>query len=121
MEIFKGKKSNKVIFIDKFTSDISTLLLYLSYFGIMDVKEDEEIKLKYKMSNLFYIRQVILTPVGEKIIKILDKKRSLQEWNIQYRKECGQWEVEFEEEFVIPFKGMFTDIEIEKTLPRRKI
>ena len=121
MEIFKGKKSNKVIFIDGFTRDISTLFLYLSYFGIMDVKEDEEIKLKYSMSKLFFIKEVRLTPLGEKIIKILDKKRGLQDWNIQHRREYGEWDIEFEEEFAVPFKGMFTDIEIEKTLPRRKI
>jgi hypothetical protein len=121
MEKFIKKKANKRILIDDSTRDISALLLYLAYFGIMDVKSDEKTKLKYNISKLFFVKEVILTPVGEKIIKILEKQRSLNHWNIGLRREYGDWNTEFEEEFFIPFQGIFEDIEIEKTLPRMKI
>ena len=121
MELFIGKKANKRIVIAESASDISTILLYLSYFGIMDVTEDAEIKLKYRMSKFFLIKEAILTPAGEKIIKILDKKRNLTEWNLSHRKGYGEWNVQFDEEFFMAFKGIFEDEEIEKTLPRRVI
>ncbi|WP_298841260.1 IS1096 element passenger TnpR family protein [Clostridium sp.] len=121
MEAFHGEKAKKTIYIDDFTRDISTLLLYFSYFGVMDVIEDVEFKLRYKIAKGFFVKEVILTPVGEKIIKILDKKRSLTDWNINHRKEYGEWNIVFEEEFFVPFKAIFQDIELERTLPRRKI
>ncbi|HEY8892588.1 MAG TPA: plasmid pRiA4b ORF-3 family protein [Clostridium sp.] len=121
MERVVGKKANKRFLINEFVRDISTILLYLSYFGVMDVMEDDQMKLKYSISQIFYVKEVIITPVGEKIIKILDKKRNLTEWNISHRKEYGEWNVEFDEEFFIPFKGIFDDVELEKTLPRKKI
>lgn len=121
IEAFHGKKANKPIYIDEFTREISTLLLYFSYFGVMDVIEDVEFKLRYKIAKGFFVKEVILTPLGEKIIKILDKKRNLTDWNINHRKEYGEWNIEFEEEFFVPFKAIFQDIELEKTLPRRKI
>ena len=121
LEKFIKKKANKRILIDESTRDISTLLLYLSYFGIMDVKSDEKTKLKYNMSKLFFVKEVILTTVGEKIIKILEKERSLDDWNISHGREYGEWNIEFEEEFFVPFKCIFEDVELEKALPRMKI
>lgn len=120
MEKFLGKKANKSIVIDEGTRDISTILLYLSYFGIMDVIEDEQMKLRYKITQIFFVKEATLTPVGVRIIKILDKKRNLADWNINHRKEYGEWNVEFDEEFFIPFKNIFEDVELEKTLPRRE-
>lgn len=120
MEKFIKKKANKRILINESTRDISALLLYLSYFGVMDVKEDAEMKLRYDMSKRFSVKEVILTPVGEKIIRILEERRSLDHWNISHRREYGDWNIEFEEEFFVPFQGIFEDIELEKTLPRMK-
>jgi len=121
MEMVVGKKANKRFLLDEFARDISTVLLYLSYFGVMDVMLDSQMKLKYSISKIFFVKEVLITPVGEKIIKILDKKRNLTEWNINHRKEYGEWNIEFDEEFFIPFKGIFDDIELEKTIPRKKI
>jgi len=121
MEMFIKKKANKRILVNEFSRDISTILLYFSYFGVMDVMEDAEMKSKYSISKIFFVKEVVLTPVGEKIIKILDKKRNLAEWNISHRKEYGEWNIKFDEEFFVPFKGVFEDIELEKTLPRREI
>jgi len=123
MDIFKKKKANKRILVNEFSRDISTILLYFSYFGVMDVMEDAELKLKlkYSISKIFFVKEVILTPVGEKIIKILDEKRNLTDWNISHRKEYGEWNIKFDEEFFVPFKGIFEDVELEKTLPRKKI
>lgn len=118
---FLEKEVNKPIVIDEFTINISTILLYFSYFGVMDVVEDVEMKLRYNTSKGFIIKEVILTPVGKKIINILNKKRNLEEWNISHRKEYGEWKIELEEDFFIPFKGIFEDVLLEKTLPRRKI
>ncbi|MGH4121239.1 IS1096 element passenger TnpR family protein [Clostridium sp.] len=121
MEMVIGKKANKRFLINEFARDISTILLYLSYFGVMDVIEDAEMKLKYSISKIFFMKEVIITPLGEKIIKILDEKRNLTEWNISHRKEYGDWNIEFDEEFLTVFKGIFDDVELEKTLPRKVI
>lgn len=75
----------------------------------------------YSISKIFFVKEAILTTVGEKIIKILDEKRNLTEWNISHRKEYGEWSIKLDEEFFVPFKGIFEEVEIEKTLPRKKI
>ncbi|MGV8981876.1 plasmid pRiA4b ORF-3 family protein [Clostridium sp.] len=121
MDMFIRKKAKKRILVNEFSRDISTILLYLSYFGVMDVIEDAEMKLKYSISKIFFVKEVIITPIGEKIIKILDKKRNLTDWNISHRKEYGEWNIKFDEEFFVPFKDIFEDVELEKTLPRKKI
>ncbi|MCB2353005.1 hypothetical protein [Clostridium estertheticum] len=56
----------------------------------MDVIEDVEFKLRYKIAKGFFVKEVILMPFGEKIIKILDKKRKVADWNINHRKEYGE-------------------------------
>ncbi|MFD3157923.1 hypothetical protein ACFIJ5_13795 [Haloimpatiens sp. FM7330] len=67
---------------------------------------------------MFCPSQIIVSPIGAELFKILNKKRVLEEWNIPYRRNFGEWKIEFEEEFYIAFKKIFKDGKLENVLPR---
>lgn len=115
-----NNKANVVIYANKQLAYYSTILLYFSYFGIMDIKEDEEKKLNDQRKRKFVPKEFIISEMGLKIIKILNKKRNILEWNIPYRRDSGEWEISFDEEFYVPFKKIFESGELENTLSRNK-
>ncbi|QAA33560.1 IS1096 element passenger TnpR family protein [Clostridium manihotivorum] len=96
----------------------STMLLYFSYFGLL-VMEEKEMKKEYEYETMLYPFDINIRPIGLKILKILNTSRALDQWNISYKKENGQWEIEFKEEFSEAFKGMFEEAELKKSLPRK--
>lgn len=93
----------------------ATILLYLSYFGIMEIKEEQQADIK---GRFFTPSEMKISSLGLEIIKILNKKRNLEQWNIPERKKYGEWRVSFEEEFYVPFKKLFKEGELNKILPR---
>jgi hypothetical protein len=115
-----NKKANVVIPANRSWKYYSSILLYFSYFGIMDIKEDEEEMLRDQRTRKFIIKEIVISKIGLQIIKILYKKRDIEEWNIPYRREMGEWKVEFKEEFYMPFKELFKSEELENTLLRVK-
>lgn len=114
-------KSNVVIYPNRHLIYYSTILLYFSYFGIMDIEEDEEKKLQDKRKRKFIPKEIIISKMGFEIIKILNKKRNILQWNIPNRRENGEWKIAFDEEFHIPFKKLFESGELENTLKRSKL
>ncbi|AWK51264.1 hypothetical protein DIC82_09605 [Clostridium beijerinckii] len=114
-------KSNVVIYPNRHLTYYSTILLYFSYFGIMDIEEDEEKKLQDKRKRKFIPKEIIISKMGFEIIKILNKKRNILQWNIPNRRENGEWNIAFDEEFHIPFKKIFKSGELENILKRSKL
>lgn len=96
----------------------STILLYLSYFGIIEVKENQQQKEESDVKRCFIPESIKISEIGLEIIKILSKKRDLEKWNIPYRKEGGEWKIKFQEPFYKPFEKIFDSEKLEKTLPR---
>ena len=113
-------KADVVIYPDNYLEYYSTILLYFSYLSIMDIEEDKERNLRDERKRKFIPKKIILSKIGLEIIKILNKKRNILEWNIPYRRENGEWEILFDEEFNMPFKKLFKSGELENTLPRSR-
>jgi Plasmid pRiA4b ORF-3-like protein. len=112
-----SSKPNQVMDINISRRYFSTILLYFSYFGIMSIKENKEEELKGDVRS-FNPAEIVVSPIGLKIIKILNKQRVLEQWNIQQRREYGEWKIDFKEEFYVPFKKVFKTEELKNTLPR---
>ncbi|MFT5875426.1 MAG: hypothetical protein ACI8WT_004419 [Clostridium sp.] len=115
-----NNKANMAVSVNNRLKNCSTILLYFSYMGIMTIKQDEEEKLRSGIKRRFLPKEIVMSKIGLQIIKILRKKRDIQEWNIPYRKENGEWKIAFDEEFYVPFKKIFKSGELENTLPRSK-
>lgn len=113
-------KSNETTIIENNIRHYSTILLYLSYFGIMDIEENEEEKAKVSGKRSFVPGKIIISKLGSEIMKILKDERDLEEWNIPYRKKDGEWNIKFYEHFYKPFQKLFKNGELESTLPRGK-
>lgn len=112
-----SSKANKVMYINSSIGYFSTILLYFSYFGIMNIKESKEEKRKDD-GRSFNPTEIVVSPIGLEIIKILNKKRVLEQWNIQQRRQYGEWKIDFKEEFYVSFKKLFKTEELKNTLPR---
>ncbi|MBC2579185.1 hypothetical protein [Clostridium sp. DJ247] len=110
-------KANEVMYINGGLKNFSTILLYFSYFGIMSIKENKEEK-REKHERYFSPSEIIISPIGLEITKILSESRALEQWNIPDRRESGEWKINFKEEFYMPFKKLFKIGELENTLPR---
>ncbi|MDF2885176.1 MAG: Plasmid pRiA4b ORF-3-like protein, partial [Clostridiaceae bacterium] len=80
-------------------------------------KEYEKAESK-EMGRFFEPDEIIINPFGLKIIKILNKKRSVELWNISYRREHGEWNIDFKKEFKLPFVNLFEKGTISNTLIR---
>lgn len=113
-------KANEISKIENNIGHYSTILLYFSYFGIMDIEENEEEKAKSDGKRNFEPGKIKISELGVEIIKLLDKKRDLEEWNIAWRKRHGEWKINFDEPFYKPFQRLFKHGELENTLPRKK-
>lgn len=111
---------NESILIENNIRQYSTLLLYFSYFGFMDIEENQEIKAKINVKRSFVPGKITINELGTEIIKILYDERYLEEWNLQYRKSRGEINVEFDEPFYKAFQRLFKNGELENTLPREK-
>lgn len=110
-------ETNQIMQLDKGAICFSTIILYLSYFGLLDVKE-YEVEEKEKNQRVFFPGEIKINAMGLEILKILDQERPLEEWNIPYKKEIGEWKIAFKEGFHIAFSKIFNDGELKKTLPR---
>ncbi|QAA33562.1 IS1096 element passenger TnpR family protein [Clostridium manihotivorum] len=97
----------------------SSILLYFSYLGLLEVEVEEEMKKGYESERMLYPSGIKISDIGLNILNILNKSRALDQWNISYKKENGQWKIEFKEEFSEAFKGMFEEAELKKSLPRK--
>jgi hypothetical protein len=97
----------------------SSVLLYFSYLGLLEVEVEEEMKKVYESERRLYPSGIKISDIGLNILNILNKSRALDQWNISYKKENGQWKIEFKEEFSEAFKGMFEEAELKKSLPRK--
>lgn len=117
---FYNIRPNETISIQNNITHYSTILLYLSYFGMMDIKENEEKKAKAMGKRSFVPGEIRISKRGSEIIKILHNKRDLEKWNIPYRKKHGERKIKFDEPFYKPFQNLFNKEEIENTLPRNK-
>lgn len=117
LEDISKSKTNQIILADSRMSNHTTILLYFSYFGLIDVKENKE-EIQEKYERFFCPSQIMINPIGSEIFKILKKKRKLEEWNIPYRREFGEWKIKFDEEFYMAFKRLFKNGELKNTLPR---
>ncbi|GKX65917.1 plasmid pRiA4b ORF-3 family protein [Inconstantimicrobium mannanitabidum] len=111
---------NQNMHVDKNLIPLSTIILYLSYFGLIDVKENE-LEGKEKNERVFLLGEIKVITMGLEILKILDQRRNIENWNLPYLRELGEWNVEFIEEFYVPFKKLFKDGELNKTLPRKAV
>lgn len=117
LEDISSSKSEKVLVVDNRISNYTTMILYFSYFGLIEVEENKEEK-REKHERFFCPSSIIINPIGLEIFKILNKKRELEEWNIPYRREIGEWKIEFNEKFHTAFKKLFKSGELENSLPR---
>lgn len=117
---FSSKKPNENINANEILVGYSTILLYFSYFGILLIEEDEEEKLRHIKTRKFIPKRIKITQMGQELITILHKNRALDIWNIPFMREGGQWKVEFKEKFLVPFKKLFKEGDLENTLPRHK-
>lgn len=117
---FSNIKPNNTIIIENNIRHYSTILLYFSYFGIMDIEENEEEKAKVSGKRSFVPGKIIISKLGSEIMKILKDERDLEEWNIPYRKKYGEWNIKFHEHFYKAFQKLFKNGELESTLPRDK-
>lgn len=88
-----GKKFNLDEFI---TYNSSSIILYFYYFGILNYKEYEKAESGEK-GRFFEPDEISINPFGMEIIKILNKERNIEVWNIPYRREIGEWNINFED------------------------
>lgn len=112
------EKANATIDFDVQFSIDRTILLYFSYFGLIDVKEYKNKEDKSVRS--FTPSEIVISDLGQKVFKVLDKERDIEKWNVPFRKQCGEWKIDFNQEFSEPFKSLFEKGELKKTLPRDK-
>ncbi|AGK98621.1 IS1096 element passenger TnpR family protein [Clostridium pasteurianum] len=118
LSVISQQKPDEIFYLDKFMRyNSSSIILYFYYFGILDYKEYEKAESKEK-GRFFEPDEIVINPLGLKIIKILNKKRNLELWNIPYRRECGEWKFDFEEEFKLPFVNLFEKDILSNTLIR---
>jgi len=115
---FAKEEANKIIQFEYCQNSFSTMLIYFSFLGLLEIKS---VDTRYKDPKVreFIPTEIVINPLGIEIIKILATKRDLEKWNIPDRRELGHWKVELEEEFYLPFKNLFEPGELEKTLPRQ--
>ncbi len=113
-------RANETILIQGNIRMYSTILLYFSYFRLMDIEENQEIKSKIDVKRSFIPGKITINELGSEIIKILCDKRHLEEWNLQHCKSQGNFNVEFSEPFCEVFKRLFKKGELKNTLPREK-
>lgn len=94
----------------------STMLLYLSYFGVVELIRDKESEDKEKGSEKFMriirIKSITITEFGAAIIKIISKGIEITKWN-KYHYYGG---IENDEMFYKKFKKLFNDNCLEKDL-----
>ncbi|WP_432409233.1 IS1096 element passenger TnpR family protein [Wukongibacter sp. M2B1] len=113
-----GEKANEIIYFNEQFSIGSTILLYFSYFGLIDVKEYKNEEDKSVRS--FTPSEIVISDLGLKVFKVIDRERDIEKWNIPFKKQCGEWKIDFNQEFFELFKSLFEKGELEKTLPRGK-
>lgn len=118
VQYLSGEKVNEIISLNLQFNIVSTALLYFSYFGLIDVEECENEEDKSVRS--FIPSKIVISDLGLKVFKVLDKKRDIEEWNIPFRKQCGKWKIDFNQEFFEPFKSLFKKGELKKTIHRDK-
>ncbi|UZW13472.1 hypothetical protein OSC52_16750 [Clostridium pasteurianum] len=118
LSVISKQKPNEISKLDRFiTYSSSSIILYLYYYGILNYKECEKTDPK-ENGRFFEPDEIIINPLGKEIIKMLNKKRNLELWNIPYRRELGEWKIDFEEEFKIPFIDIFEKGVLSDTLIR---
>lgn len=128
--------------------DVHKLLLYLEWFGFWVCQRNDEAMTRYGGKNAFYASGLTLTDFGRRVIPILLFKRNMQVWNIDYRRTFGEFNPipgapfdfvmvdglsfenddkldyyatldQSEEDFLEPFKELYSNKELQKTLPRK--
>ncbi|MDC3418094.1 IS1096 element passenger TnpR family protein [Aquibacillus salsiterrae] len=123
--------------LSNLTFDWHHFFLYFEWFGIWNCEKDQERINHYGKKSYYFVKNILLSPFGEKVVPVLLESRNLEEWNLPLRREYGEVnplpgsklpEVEDpktysnEEENLPPFYQAFSDIfdkrEIGNTIPR---